>query len=189
MESVKVMKRTLGLIGIFLASVAMVMPVRGADTNVIGKRLGVYDSRVVAYAWFCSDAQQAKLKEQVAIARAAKEAGDTNKFKEYSAALRAKQDQMHREVFSTAPAAEALATLKGRIPEIEQAAGVAHLVSKWDKPSLNQYAGAETVDVTDTLVNAFLQPTKEQLKVIASIKRLAPLPLDQCNELIRTGKI
>jgi len=183
------MKRKLGVTWLWLGCLAVAMPVGGAETNAVAGRVGVYDSRVVAYAWFWSDAQQAKLKEQMAAARAAKQAGDEAKLKEYSTALSALQDQMHREVFSTAPAAEALAVIKGRIPEIEKAAGVPNLVSKWDQPALKNYKGAEKVDVTDELARAFLKPTEQQLKVIEGIKKSDPLPLEKCDELIRQGKI
>ena len=183
------MKRSFAVISFGLAWLAIAMPDFGAETNAAPGRVGVYDSRVVAYAWFWSDAQQAKLKEKMALARAAKQAGDEAKLKEYSAALSAEQDQMHREVFSTAPADEALAVIKERLPEIEQAAGVANLVAKWDKPSLNHNKAAEKVDVTDQLVRVFLTPTDKQLKVIESIKKSDPLPLEKCNELIRKGQI
>ena len=172
-----------------LGCLAMVMPSRGTDTNAAAGRVGVYDSRVVAYAWFWSDAQQAQLKEQMATARAAKQAGDEAKLKKYSAALSAKQDQMHREVFSTAPAEEAMAAIKGRIPEIKKAAGVTDLVSKWDQLALNNSHGAETVDVTDILVRALLHPTEQQMKMMESIKKSQPLSLEKCNELIRKGQI
>jgi hypothetical protein len=188
-ESTGIMKRNVGVIWLWLGCVAMATPGRGAETNAVAGRVGVYDSRVVAYAWFWSDAQQGKLKAQMAAARAAKQAGDEAKLKEYSAALSALQDQMHREVFSTAPAEEALAEIKGRMPEIEKAAGVTKLVSKWDKPWLNNTKGAEKVDVTDELVRAFLKPTEQQLKVIEEMKKSDPLPLEKCNELIRKGEI
>jgi hypothetical protein len=188
-ESEDVMKLKLGMTWVWLGCLAVVCPLRAAETNAAAGRVGVYDSRVVAYAWFWSDAQQTKLKEQMAAAKAAKQAGDEAKSKEYSNALRALQDQMHREVFSIAPADEALTVIKGRIPEIEKAAGVPELVSKWDKPSLNKYKDAEKVDVTDNLVRAFFNPTDKQVKVIEGIKKSDPLPLEQCNELIRKRKI
>jgi len=174
---------------LWLGCLAIMIPVRAAETNAVAGRVGVYDSRVVAYAWFWSDAQQAKLKQQMAAARAAKQAGDEAKLKEYSVALSAAQDQMHRKVFSTAPADEALAVIKERIPEIEKGAGVTDLVSKWDQPSLNNYKGAKKVDVTDALVRAFFNPTEKQWKVIEGLKKSDPLPLQECNELIRKRKI
>jgi hypothetical protein len=159
----------------------------GSDTNTM--RIGVYDSRAVAYAHFSSQSYQAKLKERIAAARAAQRSGDTNQLKEMSAALRAGQDTMDREVFSTAPAVEALDAMKERIPQIEQQAGVTALVSKWDEAALKQYPQAEKVDVTDQLVREFMQPTDKQAKTIASIIKSKPLPPEQCEELIRKHQL
>jgi hypothetical protein len=79
--------------------------------------------------------------------------------------------------------------IKDRLPEIERAAGVTNVISKWDEPALKQHPGAEQVDVTDPLVHAFLNPTDKQLKVMEGIKKAEPVPLEKCNELIRAGKI
>ena len=160
----------------------------GTVTNAAPVRIGVYDSRAVAYAHFSSEAGQGKLKAQTAAAQAAKRAGDTARFQSLAAALRQTQDQLHRQVFSTAPADDALAALQGQIPEIEQSAGVATLVSKWDEAELKKHPNAEQVDVTGQLVAGF-KPTAKQLKVIAELQKQKPLPLKKCDELIRQGKI
>jgi hypothetical protein len=160
----------------------------GAVTNAVQVRIGIYDSRAVAYAHFWSESYQSKLKEQMAAARAAKQAGDTTRFKELDATLRQTQDQKHRQVFSTAPADDALAALKGQISEIEKQAGITALVSKWDEQALAQYKDAGKVDVTDRLVREF-KPTEKQLKVIADIQKQKPLSLEKCDELIRKGEI
>jgi hypothetical protein len=152
-------------------------------------RIGVYDSRAVAFAWFWSEAQQRQLKELMKSARAAKVAGQTNRFQELDATLRQKQDEMHREVFSTAPAAGALAAIKEQISEIEKQTGVTMLVSKWDDQVLRQYQDAEKMDVTDRLVREFIQPTGQQQKVLSEMQRQKPLPLEKCDELIRKGEI
>jgi hypothetical protein len=125
----------------------------------------------------------------MAAARAAKQSGDTARFKHLDATLRQMQDEMHREVFSTAPADGALAAIKERIPEIEKQKGITALVSKWDQPALKQYPNAEKVDVTDRLVREFIQPTGQQQKVISEMQRQKPLLLEECNELIRKGEI
>lgn len=161
----------------------------GAVTNSTPVRIGVYDSRAVAFAWFWSAPVQHKLQEQMAAARAAKQAGDTARFKELDATLRQTQDQLHRQVFSTAPADDALAALKGQIPEIEKQTGVIALVSKWDEQALAQYKDAGKVDVTDRLVREFIQPTGQQQKVLSEMQRQKPLPLEKCDELIRKDKI
>jgi hypothetical protein len=158
------------------------------ETNAAPVRVGVYDSRAVAFAWFWNDAHQRQLKELMQQARAAQTAGETNRFQTLAAELRRQQDEIHREGFSTAPPVEALAEIKDRIPEIEKQAGVTALVSKWDAAALKPYPRAETVDVTSQLVHEF-KPTEKQLKTISELEKSKPLPLDECNELIRKGKI
>jgi hypothetical protein len=161
---------------------------RAADTNAVPTRIGVYDSRAVAFAWFSSSAEQKQIHDMIAKARGAQAAGDTRRFEELGATLQRMQDQMHREGFSTAPATEALAELSGRLPEIERAAGVSALVSKWDEAGLKTHGKAERVDVTERLVSEF-KPTEQQLKTIASLESTKPLPMDECNELIAKGKM
>ena len=161
---------------------------QAAKTNTTPTRIGTYDSRAVAFEWFWSGKHQSQLNELMQTARAAKTAGDTNRFHELDATLRQHQDEMHREVFSTAPPTEALTELKERLPEIQKAAGVSAIVSKWDDAALKKYPNAEQVDVTDRLVREF-KPTAKQLKVISGFEKSKPLPLEQCNELIRKGEI
>jgi hypothetical protein len=160
----------------------------GTVTDSTPVRIGVYDSRAVALAWFWSAPVQQRFQDQMAAARAAKQTGDTARFKELAAALRAEQDRIHRQGFSTAPVDDALAAIKDRIPEIEKQAGVSMLVSKWDAAALKKYPNAEPVDVTDRLVRGF-KPTEKQLKMITDILKQKPLPLEKCNELIRRGEI
>lgn len=167
----------------------LLMTARAGDNTNAPAAIGIYDSRVVAYAHFWSAPYQKDLQERVARARAAKQAGDTAKLKEYSAALRAEQDQAHRQVFSTAPVDDALAAIKEHIPEIEKQAGVSTLVSKWDGKTLQAFKDARRVDVTDQLMHQFFEPTEQQLKVIASIENQAPVPLEKCDELIRKGQL
>jgi hypothetical protein len=161
---------------------------QAAETNATPARVGIYDARAVAFAWFWSAKHQKQLNELMQNARAAKADGDTNRFEKFAASLREQQDQIHREGFSTAPPAEALAELKERLPEIRQIAGVSEFVSKWDEVSLKQFKGAEQIDVTDSLVREF-KPTEKSLKTISELEKSKPLPLDECDELIRQGRI
>jgi hypothetical protein len=162
---------------------------RAAETNPAPTRIGVYDSRAVAYAWFWSARHQTQLNELMQNARNARAAGDTNRFKDFDAALRRQQEEMHREVFSTAPPTEALEQLNQRLPEIQQAAGVSGIVSKWDDTALKKYPEAGRVDVTDALVREFITPTPPQQKVLSEMQRQKPLSPEECNELIRKGGI
>ncbi len=183
------MKKMSVLLGVWLGGLTLLnagpVPVSDAGTN----RVGIYDSRAVAYAWFWSAPQQAALKEKMDAARAAQKSGDKVRFQEFDQVLRTTQDQMHREVFSTAPAVEALAQLRDKQAEIARAAGVRELVSKWDASTLRKYAAQEQVDVTDQLVSAFLKPTAQQAKIIAELRKSTPVPPEKCEELIRQGKM
>lgn len=161
---------------------------KAQETNVTPPRVGVYDSRAVAYAHFSTAEHLRHIKELSQAAQAARAAGQTNRFQELAATLRQEQDEIHREVFSTAPATDAMASLAKRIPAIEKEAGVATLVSQWDDQTLNQYRNAEKVDVTARLVREF-NPTEKQLKVISGLEKAQPLPPDKCEELIRKGEI
>jgi len=151
-------------------------------------RIGIYDSRALAYVWFGSPARQRALQEQMQAARAAQAAGDTNRFRLLGDQLRELQAEVHREVFSTAPATGALAELKDRLPAIEKQAGVVTLISKWDEPARQRFPHAEVVELTRELVQEF-QPTEKQLKVIDGLEKQKPLPLEKCEELIRQNKI
>ena len=165
------------------------LTVGARETNGAPARIGIYDSRAVAYAHFWSEAHQKFLKDLMAAANAAKQSGDTNKFNEYKASLRAEQYRSHRQVFSTAPADNALAAIQERIPEIQSQAGVTVLVSKWDDMALKSYKNAEIVEVTDRLVHEFIQPNARQSRTISDLQTHKPLPLKKCDELIRQGKL
>lgn len=159
-----------------------------AQTNPASIRLGIYDSRAVAYVWFNSPAQQQALQTRIQQARAAQAAGNTNEFQQLQSQLQQLQAEMHREVFSTAPATGALATLKDRLPEIQKQAGVVAIISKWDDAARQRFPQAEPVDLTRELVQEF-QPTEKQSKVVASLEKQKPLPPEKCEELIRQNKI
>jgi hypothetical protein len=152
------------------------------ENNPSAQRIGIYDSRVVAYAHFWAPDQQKQLKEKADVAKAAKSAGDQAQFKRLSKEMSDLQEKLHRQVFSTAPAEEAMAALKPRLPEIQRQASVSGLVSKWDKQALGSYKSAQQVDVTDLLVREFKLDPK-QLKTIEEIKKQKPVSLDKIGRL------
>jgi hypothetical protein len=152
------------------------------ESNASGQRIGVYDSRVVAYAHFWTAEHQQQLKEKAKTAKAAKAAGDQAQFDKLSKEMANEQDRIHREVFSTAPAEEAMAALKPRLAEIQKAVGVSALVSKWDEQALASHKSAQQVEVTDLLVHEFkLEP--KQVETIEEIKKQKPLPLDKIDKM------
>ena len=150
--------------------------------------IGVYDSRVVAYADFWTDAHQRKIGELVKSAKEAKAAGKADRFKELDSALKKEQEQNHLQVFSTAPVDNVLAEMKERVAAVQKEAGVSRLVSKWDEKTLATHKDAERIDVTDLLLREF-KLNEKQLKVVADIRKQKPLPLDKAQELMRKGEL
>ena len=163
--------------------------VLAADTNSSQATIGIYDSRAVAYAYFWSVPCQKQQREKVAAAQAARKAGDIVKLKECDTAFSASQADLHRMMFSTAPATAAMEALKDRVPAIQKQAGVSVLISKWDEKGLAKFPDTARVDVTDKLVREFIQPDEKQSRMILSIEKSEPLPLEKCDELIRKGEI
>jgi hypothetical protein len=151
-------------------------------------RVGIYDSRVVAFAYFWSAAQQQTLKERMAAAKAAKAAGDQAAYATIAQELKERQSRNHLQVFSTAPVDDAMAALKARLPQLAAQAGVGDFVSKWDEAALQKFPVDVRVDVTDLLVQEFKLPESQQ-KVLETIKRAPPVPLDEARRLDAAGKM
>lgn len=151
-------------------------------------RVGVYDSRLVAYAHFWTDAEQRRISELAAMAQTAREQGDTAAHEARSRALREHQDRIHLQVFSTAPATFALAALQPRLPALLAELGVERLVSKWDPAALQGIPEANRIDVTDRLVAEFAVPPR-RAQALASMRSSKPLPLAEAQRLVAAGKL
>ena len=100
------------------------------------------------------------------------------------------QNQSHLEVFSTAPAAEAMAALADKLPALQRELGVTRFVSQWDGDGLKGIVAAAQVDVTDRLLREFLPtPTENQRKTMVGLKKAKPLPLAEAKKLAEAGKL
>jgi hypothetical protein len=152
------------------------------------ERIGVYDSRVIAYAHFWTEANMNKIKEMSNAAKEAKASGQVDRYKQLSENLKKEQEKNHLQVFSTAPVDDVLNEMKERVAAIQREAGVSRLVSKWDEKSLATHKRAKQVDVTDLLLKEF-NLNEKQLKVAADIRIKQPLPLDKARELMRKGEL
>jgi hypothetical protein len=159
-----------------------------SGTNAGPERIGIYDSRVIAYANFWTPAHQARRSELVKTTKAAKAAGQTEQFQKLDAELRAEREKNHLQVFSTAPVDEVLAGMKERVAAVQKEANVSRLVSKWDEATLKELKRAEKVDVTDQLLRGFTLNDKQQ-KVVAELRKQKPLPLKKAEELMRKGEL
>lgn len=170
-----------------LALSMLAMPAaRAAD--VTADKVGVYDSRVVAFAHFWSVSERVDRDALIAAARAAKQAGDTAKQAELTARIQSLQASSHLQVFSTAPATEAMNALAPRLPELARELGVVRFVSKWDEATLANIPDSLRIDVTDRLAAEF-KPDEKRLKTIAEMKKVVPLPLEQAQARVKAGKL
>ena len=138
-------------------------------------RVGTFDSRALALAYYGSEAFHRQLNDMRAEHEKARAEGDEKRVKELDAAGSALQELMHKQGFSTWPVDAILETIKERIPEIAAQADVEVVVSKWDM--VYQRSGVAFVDVTDLMVSAF-DPDDETLKAIKDIQKQDPVPLE-----------
>lgn len=168
---VKALLRRSGFFRLLLVIAALTS---AASRSTAAERIGVYDSRIVAYAAFHTPEHQQQLNGTVAALQAAKTAGNEAETERLGKLVSEEQKRSHRQVFSTDPVTNVLAQIQDRLPAIQKEAGVTALVSKWDKSTLRQYRKAEQVDVTDRLAAEF-KPGEKQLKVIAELKRAKPV--------------
>jgi hypothetical protein len=153
-------------------------------------RVGVYDSRILSFAHFWSEPASRERNTLIAAAKAAKAAPDDARFKELDALLVAAQKRLHLQVFSTAPADNAMAALKDKLPAIQRELGITHLVSRWDESALQGVAEVDRVDVTDRLVRELLPSlTEKQQKTITEMRKTKPLPLAEVTKLTEAGKL
>ena len=98
------------------------------------------------------------------------------------------QIRMHLQVFSTAPADEAMNALKDRLPVIMKQAGVSGLVSVWDEAKLAKYPETSWIDVTDLILREFNVPDRQR-NLFAGIEKTKLLALDEARELDASGKM
>lgn len=166
-----------------LAAVPAAEPAQTAEV-----RVGIYDSRIVSFAYFWSEPVRQERDALVASAKAAKAAGDTVRFKELEQQIIAAQNRSHLQVFSTAPADEAMVALKDKLPAIRHELGVARLVSQWDEAALKGISAANRVDASDRLAREF-NPDTKRLQTIGQMKKSKPLPLDEATRLMQAGKL
>jgi len=152
-------------------------------------RVGTFDSRALAVAYYRSDAFRRHMEGLKAEYEKAKAAGDEKRVKELEAESSsptwpdsgwppspAQQELIHKQGFSTWPVDNILEQIKGKIPEIAKQAGVDVIVSKWD--IVYQRSGVEFIDVTDLMVKPF-DPNEQTLKIVKELKKQYPVPLEE----------
>jgi Skp family chaperone for outer membrane proteins len=142
--------------------------------------VGTFDSRVIAVAYYNSDAHKKYvegLKTEYADAEAS---GNTELARELEALGEASQELAHKQAFSTWPVDNILETIEGKIPEIAEQTNVDLIISKWD--IIYQRSGVEFIDVTDVMVELF-NLDDQFLKGLQQLKNQPPLPLEELEKM------
>ena len=138
-------------------------------------RVGTFDSRGVALAYGRSDrpdCMMAKANELKKEYEEAKAAGNEERVKELEKIGPAMQEQIHKQVFGSAPIDDVLALIEDDLPDVAAAAGVDLIVSG----VLHGSPGVELVDITLEMCAPF-GPDEETLKMIKEI--IVTVPVDE----------
>ncbi len=142
-------------------------------------RIGTFDSRAVAFAYFGSEEFKRQMNSLRVEHEEAKAAGKEKRVTELDAELLALGELMHKQGFGTWPVDDILEKIKGELPEIATQADVEVIVSKWD--IVYQRSGIEFVDVTDLMVRLF-DPNEDTLTGVKEIQQQDPVPLEELAE-------
>jgi hypothetical protein len=165
---------TVGFLG--MSATGAEPPAKDAGQIVKPLRVGTFDSRAVALAYYRKHLRSAEFVASMKKLREdrdkAKAAGENEKARKLEAQGRAGQAQVHSQVFGSAPVDEILAKIKDQLPEIAKRAGVDLIVSKWSVAYRSPTA--EFVDVTEPMAKLF-QPDEATWKIIRETSKHAPL--------------
>lgn len=172
-------RMTFAVIAVALAALAAhtTVEARQSQKKTSGSkvRVGTFDSRAVAMAYFATEAFKRQLSGLHAEHEKAKAAGDEKRVKELEAEGPALQELMHKQGFSTWPVDNILETIKEKIPAIAKQGNVDVIICKWDM--VYQRPGIELVDITDLMVQPF-NPDEDTLKTIKDVQKHAPVSIE-----------
>ncbi len=135
-------------------------------------RVGVYDNRGVAIAWFHSEHNDLLKNSQEEYA-AATEAGDEKRMKENQAQGPVLQRRLHFQGFGRAPVTELFAPVEYQLPALAKKLGVDVIAFECNYSGDN----VEVVDITLDLA-ALYHSTPQTLKMVKGIMEQEPVALE-----------
>jgi hypothetical protein len=142
-----------------------------------GLRVGTFDSRAVALAYYRSPDGLDRMKpEWDRQLRDAEAAGDSARVKELKLFMPSFQHLLHQQVFSTGSICNVLREIEDDLPGIAAEADVDLIVSRWELPYTA--ADVELIDVTPNLV-ALFELDEETAGFVAQIEDVEPMPLEE----------
>ena len=142
--------------------------------------VGTFDSRIIAVAYYNTEAHKSYVEGLKAEHAEAEASGDKERAKELETIGEASQELAHKQAFSTWPVDNILEIIEGKIPEIAKQADVDLIVSKWN--IVYQRSGVEFIDVTDVMVKLF-NPDEQMLEMLKQMKKQDPIPLEELDNM------
>ena len=143
--------------------------------------VGTFDSRVIAIAYYNTEAHKSYVEGLKTEHAEAEASGNEERAKELESIGEASQELAHKQAFSTWPVDNILETIEEKIPEIAQQAEVDIIVSKWNL--VYQQSDIECIDVTDVMVKLF-KPDEQMLKMLDQMKNQPPIPLEELEKMV-----
>jgi hypothetical protein len=113
----------------FTLTMALAVVAGGLTLQAQPPKVGTFNSRAVALAFYNSDHWSGIMKAKVAERNSAKQTGNQERVSELEKWGQAQQDLAHKQVFGSAPIPNVLEHLGAGFPEIAKAAGVGLIVS------------------------------------------------------------
>ncbi len=162
------------VLGIVLAAAAPAGRVASAAPAPAAVRIGTFDSRAVALAYYRSPDGQAEATALRAEYQKAKAAGDKEKIAELEVRGPAMQMLMHQQAFSNGSIGNIVPLFAPKLAGIAKAAGVVAIVSKWEVT--HAAANVELVDVTPQVV-ALFAPDAATKQILEGMKGQNPIGL------------
>ena len=141
-------------------------------------RVGTFDSRVVALAYYRSELGIRAARDLHAELKEATESRDKKRVKQLEAKGPALQNLMHQQVFGNLSIPNVLKLVSESLPGIAAEAGVSLLVSKWEI----QYgtSDVELIDLTPQLVELFDLDEATRSMIDEILKgSTEPIPIEQ----------
>lgn len=162
-----------------LAGCAVFQPTQAAAVAVPaaeGARLGTYDSRVLALAYYRSEAFRARVAENRAAHERALAAGGAEAAHRIEQEMVSMQERAHLQGFGTEPVPEILALIEAEIPELARRDGVQAVASRWELAW--REAGAVFPDLSFEMA-AHFHPDAATLKMMKETAGKDPVPMEE----------
>jgi hypothetical protein len=140
------------------------------------RKIGVYDSRSIAIAFAGSALFEKWMAPLMTEMKKAQAAGNKDKIAQLTAQGQARQNKLHTQAFNGTPVTDILELIEDQLPAVKKKTGANAFISKWNQKKLAHFKGAQTVDVTEALIDVF-EPSRKQRKSALDIQKKKPIPL------------